>query len=326
MLPQIDAHGEAGRRAVDAAVRRRSTRSCPGLDPPGRHAELAGAAWRCRPTSAQFIDVINDLVAADVAAGADGRAGRRAVRAAHPRDAHARSATPAAAPVAPPPPRRRRTAPAPAAKKAPAKKRAGQEEGAGEEGTRPKKSAAERRQRRRSTPGVLSERDERRRHDRAGQRRAAHVDRRRRRPSPTSGGTKAERDAVAEHRREVAARDLADDLAVDERPRTRPAAGGGPRWRCRRGGGRRRASRSAVERVAAAERRLVPRHDPAQPGLQRRDARAELVAVQRQRRPRGAACRGRRARPASMPAPTIAAHRSAAASAGTAISTPRSPV
>src|SRR5690606_7533779 len=48
---------------------------------------------------------------------------------------------------------------------------------------------------------------------------------------------------------------------------------------------------AALERRAATEVALVPADDPTEPGVQRRDARAELVAVQRQPRlePQGVA-------------------------------------
>ena len=100
-------------------------------------------------------------------------------------------------------------------------------------------------------------------------------------PSASVGRQERERDPPLEHGREVAAGDLADDLAVGEDrvpgARDLPAVDASPR--------RRRAtprSRSATSGVAAPEVALVEAHDPAQPGLQRRDARAELVAVQRQ--------------------------------------------
>ena len=63
----------------------------------------------------------------------------------------------------------------------------------------------------------------------------------------------------------------------------------------------RRATPASFSAASAARPRNSPlsqRHDPAETGLQRGDARAQLVAVQRAGRPRGAACRGRRARPA----------------------------
>ena len=66
------------------------------------------------------------------------------------------------------------------------------------------------------------------------------------------------------------------------------------------------------ERLATAKLVLRPSDHPTQTRLQWRDAGAELVPVQRQRRPRGARCHAR-PRPAGVtPAPVIAAHRSAA--------------
>ena len=71
-------------------------------------------------------------------------------------------------------------------------------------------------------------------------------------------------------------------VAAARAPRS-PRAGSGGR-RCTRP--RRRRAHAAVvlglERGAAAEVALVEAHHPAEPGLQRRDPRAELVAVERQ--------------------------------------------
>ena len=61
-------------------------------------------------------------------------------------------------------------------------------------------------------------------------------------------------------------------------------------------------SRSAASGVAAPEVALVPRHHPAQPGLQRGDARAQLVAVQRQAGLEPQRVAGPEARRASTPA------------------------
>ena len=105
---------------------------------------LNSPVLRTMPTDlGQFMEVINDLATADVAARPAGRAGRRAVRPAHPRprrrgDAGCRTApAPVAATAAPPPaaparpqaparkaPAKKRAAPKAPAKKAAAKKRA----------------------------------------------------------------------------------------------------------------------------------------------------------------------------------------------------------
>ena len=89
---------------------------------------------------------------------------------------------------------------------------------------------------------------------------------------------------MAEHRREVAARDARrrrspSTRTVAVRPRRSAAVGGDAAQRSRPTP----RSRSAASALASAELVLVPRHDPAEPGLQRGDARTELVAVQRQR-------------------------------------------
>ena len=85
-------------------------------------------------------------------------------------------------------------------------------------------------------------------------------------------------------------------------------------------------SRSAASGAVAPELALAPRHHPAESGLQRRDARAQLVAVQRQarleaQRVAGAqARRGHARRPPRRPTPRRPR------AAGTASSTPSSPV
>ena len=170
---------------------------------------------------------------------------------------------------APPP------APAPAAKKAPAKKRAAKKAPAEAQGRRHEEEG------RRQLAADASAADERGRHDGAGQVGAADVDDHR----GALGDVRrheGEGDAVTEHRREVAARDDAD-LRRRRRARRSPARGGRrPSVAMPTSVRATPASRSAIARLAAAELRLVPRHDPAEPGLQRRDARPELVAVQRQ--------------------------------------------
>ena len=81
------------------------------------------------------------------------------------------------------------------------------------------------------------------------------------------------------------------------------------------------------QRVAPAEAAvLVPRHDPAEAGLERGDARARARGRGAAGRPRGGGCRGHRARRASGRWPRSASHTAGAASAGTASSTPSSPV
>ena len=95
------------------------------------------------------------------------------------------------------------------------------------------------------------------------------------------GGRRHERegDAVPEDRREVAAGDHADRLIVDEHgtigARRPPALGGDAHQR-------RRDARGALgcKRLAPTELVLRPRDDPPEPGLQRGDARAQLVTVQ----------------------------------------------
>ena len=100
-------------------------------------------------------------------------------------------------------------------------------------------------------------------------------------PSSTSGGRKARAMPCPSIGREVAAGDLADHLAVDQHGAAvpgRPAAldqqppqpPATPR------------SRSASSAARPRNGALLPADHPTQPGLQRRDARAELVAVQRQ--------------------------------------------
>ena len=92
---------------------------------------------------------------------------------------------------------------------------------------------------------------------------------------------------------------------------------------------RRRAGPRSFSAASAARPRKSPLSQATtQPesGLQRGDAGPELVAVQRQRRPRAAACRGRRGRRASTPASITASQKRSACSTGTAHSTPSSPV
>ena len=101
-------------------------------------------------------------------------------------------------------------------------------------------------------------------------------------PGSTSGRKEGQGDAVAEHRREVAAGDLAD--AASPSTSTDWSARGGRRPSSSRPR-RRRVDARAPARPPAPPgpgSRPCPSHDPAETGLQRRDARAELVAVQRQ--------------------------------------------
>ena len=325
------AHGEDGRRACRSGCRRRSTRSSPG-----------STGWPTRSNSPVLTTLPTDLGAvhgrdqrpgpADVAARPDRRAGRRAVRAAHPGFAAATPPTPAPAARRPPPAhrrrrRRRRRRPAKRRPRRRRRRRPPREEGAGERRRRrrrrrPSEAPTAQRRRRASSRSAA---DERRRHDGAGQRRAAHVDRRPACPASTAGGTNARAmpwPSTGEKLPLVTSptRSPSTSTAHSARGGRRPSVAMPTRWRA--------TPRVALglQRAAPAERRLVPRHDPAEPGLQRRDARARARGRAAAARPRGAACRGRRGRPARSPAPTIAAHRSAAASAGTAISTPCSPV
>ena len=100
-------------------------------------------------------------------------------------------------------------------------------------------------------------------------------------PISTVGGTKPSAMPHCEHRREVAARHDSRDLTADEdrllgARRTTPFDAQPAEAPCDaplllRG-----------ERFATSKRRLAPRDDPAQAGLERSDARAELVPVQRQ--------------------------------------------
>src|SRR5437588_2244806 len=95
------------------------------------------------------------------------------------------------------------------------------------------------------------------------------------------GREEGERDPALEHGREVAARNLAGAGTVDEHrlplawrlaavdEETPQAAGDAP-------------LPLRLQRGAAAEGPLPPADHPAQPGLERGDAGAELVAVQRQ--------------------------------------------
>ena len=133
-------------------------------------------------------------------------------------------------------------------------------------------------------------------------------------------------DAVAEDRGEVAAGDLAHRLAADQHgvalPGRLAALGGQPAQPA----GHAPLPLGGQRGPAPEARRLVPGHHPAQAGLQRGDARAQLVAVEGQGRlqPQGVPgaepgrvrCR-RRARPSQN---------ASAAVAGTAHSTPSSPV
>ena len=201
------------------------------------------------------------------------------------------------------------------AKKAPAKKRGG-----ARRRLRPGRPAL-------TTSARSSAADERRRHDGAGQRRCRA--RRSSTAAPLADGRRdeGEGDAVAEHRREVAARDLADGIAVDERRRTRRAAGGGPRWRCRRGGGATPAlplgDAAPRGRGTSALSHATTQPSPACSGVMPGPSSWPCSG-----RPASRRSVSRAPSPAGlMPAPTIAVpQRSAAASAGTAISTPRSPV
>ena len=71
---------------------------------------------------------------------------------------------------------------------------------------------------------------------------------------------------------------------------------------------------------------LVPADHPTQPRLERRDARTELVAVQRQARLEAQRVAGTQSGRERSPAPSTAPQKSGATSAGTAHSTPSSPV
>ena len=186
--PAGHAHGEAGRRDVEAAGRRRSSRSSPGSTASPSTLERAGAARRCRPTSAQFIEVDQRPRPADVAArprspsrpagcsGCASPASTRRPRRRPPPRPGAPTAAGTDAGAAADGDAGRRTAPA---KKAAAKKAGGQE-GAGEEAGRRRSAAPAHADA--LTPSALG--DERRRHDAC---RAAPCRARRRRPAcPTS--------------------------------------------------------------------------------------------------------------------------------------------
>ena len=103
-------------------------------------------------------------------------------------------------------------------------------------------------------------------------------------PTSTVGRHEGEGDPVLEHRGEVAAGDDAGRLAVDEHRLVgarRPASLDGQASE--------HAGHAALalrhQGISAPEAAvLVPCHDPAEPRLQGRDAWAELVTVQRQRR------------------------------------------
>ena len=133
-----------------------------------------------------------------------------------------------------------------------------------------------------------------------------------------------EGDALAQHGREVAAGDHAGGLAVDQH---RTAVAGRPAaFHQQPPQPPRHASLAlGLERRPAAEGPLLPADHPTQTGLERRDPGAELVAVQRQ-----AGLEPQRVRapsPAgSNPAASTTSQTPPAASAGTATSTPSSPV
>ena len=122
--------------------------------------------------------------------------------------------------------------------------------------------------------------DERRLRDDGGHLAPAHVDD----DGVAVGGVgrqERERDAVPERRREVAAGDLAD--GARRRATTGwPSRGGAALRRRGPGAGGRRPGRARPRGGPAPEVALVQAHHPAEPGLQRRDPRPELVAVQRQ--------------------------------------------
>ena len=276
----------------------------PGLTPAGRDAELAGDAVACRPTSG------SSWRSSTTSAGGCHRSPRWPSRpaacsgCASPASARASRRRPSPRPRRPirrPRParrgRRRRRAPVQRPRRRPGRPRPGRRRPrrprrrSGPPTSAPaKKAAAKKRVRAKPSPNLRQsaaqtparqDADERGGDDGAGQGGAADVDRHRR-PVDDRRRDEAEGDAVAEHRGEVAARDLADEHRRRRRSRTRRGAAAGPRWRCPTRCRRTPASRSASRASRPAELRLAPRHDPAQTGLQRRDARAELVAVQRQ--------------------------------------------
>ena len=143
-------------------------------------------------------------------------------------------------------------------------------------------------------------------------------------PTPTARRDEPEGDAVAECRREVAGRHDPDDLSVgDDRAvgtRRSPAFGGD-------------ADEVTVDAPgllggecgAATEVFLGPGDNPAETGLQRRDPRAEFVAMQRKGGLEAQRVAGTKSGRQDS-ATTAASHRAAADAAGTAISTPGSPV
>ena len=148
----------------------------------------------------------------------------------------------------------------------------------------------------------------------------------RRAPSSTSGGRNASAMPALERRRQVAARHHADALAVDQDRAVGPRRAAALDLEAPQPAGRRPARARPARRRVAPEVALAPGHHPAQAGLQRRDAGAQLVAVQRQAglepqrvagaEPGGRHARGRRRRPTPR----------RRAAAGTASSTPSSPV
>ena len=80
-----------------------------------------------------------------------------------------------------------------------------------------------------------------------------------------------------------------------------------------------------IQRVATSERRLLEAHYPTQAGLQRRNSGAQLVSMERKARLEPE-CVSRPEPCGLTPAATISSHRPPAASEGTEISTPSSPV
>ena len=114
---------------------------------------------------------------------------------------------------------------------------------------------------------------------------------------PDGGRQEGQPDAVAQHGREVAAGQGPGRLAVDQHgaafARRAPALGGDAPQAAAH------APRPLrLQRLLPPEGRLVPAHHPRQTGLERGDAGAELVAVQRQARlqPQRVGRPGRRAR------------------------------
>ena len=272
MIPQITRTVRHGRRDVEEAGRADRSGGA-RAQPARRHARTPPIITHvAAPTSARSSTRSTTSCRRLVAARPDRRVGRRAVRAAHPRDdppghvAGRRDRRPSWS-LAPPPPATR-AADAPPRGRQPRRRRRRRrpaQEGAGQEGGGEEGAGA--RSRRPSAPDALAPlrsaaAHERRRHDVPGQRGAAHVDRRPAFP-PRRRRHEAEGDAVAEHR----ARSSRSSPRRPVSPSTSDRALGARRAATLGGDADEVAVHAPLalggQRGATAEGLLAPRHDPA---------------------------------------------------------------